>query len=312
MSKRIIYMGSPAFAVPALMALVQSGHTIAAVFTQPDMPAGRGRLLTPPPVKLAATELGLPMVQARSLKDTGVQEQIARLTPDLIVVVAYAALLPTAVLKIPPCGCLNIHASLLPRYRGGAPIHWSIVNGEPETGVTIMRMASGLDAGDIIKQARVPIADEATTGEVTAMLAEAGASLLIDVLSLPDFGESLRVPQDHALATYARNVKKEDGLVVWQHDALTIHNLIRGLNPWPLAYTYFGGQYLRVLRSRVVDISLSLRPGEVVSVRDDLYVGTGDKALELLLVQPSGKRVMTGAEFSRGYLQGKKAMFQSS
>jgi len=114
------------------------------------------------------------------------------------------------------------------------------------------------------------------------------------------------------LATYARNVKKEDGLVVWQHDALTIHNLIRGLNPWPLAYTYFGGQYLRVLRSRVVDISLSLRPGEVVSVRDDLYVGTGDKALELLLVQPSGKRVMTGAEFSRGYLQGKKAMFQSS
>lgn len=312
MSKRIIYMGSPAFAVPPLLALVQSNHNIAAVFTQPDMPAGRGRILTPPPVKWAAAELGLPIVQARSLKDKVVQERIASFAPDLIVVVAYAALLPPAVLRIPPCGCLNIHASLLPRYRGGAPIHWSIVNGEPETGVTIMRMASGLDAGDIIKQAKVPITDEATTGEVTELLATVGARLLLDVLSLSDLGESHRTPQNHALATYARNIKKEDGLVVWQLEATKIHNLIRGLNPWPLAYTYFGEQYVRILRSRVVDTYASLSPGEVSNARDALYVGTGNKALELLLVQPSGKKVMTGAEFSRGYLQGKTAMFQST
>ena len=311
MSKRIVYMGSPSFAVPPLLALVQNDYSIAAVFTQPDMPAGRGRALTPPPVKLAAEKLGLPIVQARSLKDKEVEERLARLAPDLIVVVAYAAFLPLAVRKIPPCGCLNIHASLLPRYRGGAPIHWAIVNGERDTGVTIMRMASGLDAGDIIKQAQLPISEEATTGEVTELLSTLGAGLLLDVLSLPDLGESLRRPQEHALATYARNIKKEDGYVDWQLDATRIHNLIRGLNPWPLAYTYFEGQYLRVLRSQVVHAKLSLRPGEVSSAHDGLYVGTGDKALLLLQVQLAGKRVMTGAEFSRGYLQGRNAMFHS-
>ncbi len=312
MSKNLVYMGSSDFAVGPLLALVEAGYLISAVFTQPDKPAGRGRVLSPPPVKVAAERLCLPIAQPLTLRDKSVQEHLQNLQPEIIVVAAYAQLLPPSVLRIPANGCLNIHASLLPRYRGGAPVHWAIMNGEHETGVTIMHMASGLDTGDILLQEKLPIEGEATAGDITALLSSLGAKLILDILALPDRGEGLRTPQQHALATYARNIRKEDGKLPWHLESAAIHNLIRGLNPWPLAYTSFAGQYLRISRSRMATGTISLGPGEVRAVGSALLVGTGKGLLELLELQPAGKRVMTGIEFARGYLKGSARSFQLS
>jgi len=312
MSKNLVYMGTPDFAVVPLLAIVEAGHFVSAVYTQPDKPAGRGRALTPPPVKTVAERLGLEVVQPASLRDKSVQEQLLSLRPDAIVVAAYAQLLPSNVLSIPHYGCLNIHASLLPRYRGGAPVHWAVMNGDSETGVTIMRMDRGLDTGDILLQDSISIGEEDTSGDVTTRLSLLGAKLIVDALARQDLGEDLRRAQQHNLATYARNIRKEDGRVNWNLPAATLHNLIRGLNPWPLAYTYYGGQYLRVLRSRVYHMAYSLGPGELKVDDGRLLVGTGLGTLQLMDVQPAGKRVMTGSEFARGYLQGREKSFQFS
>jgi len=303
MIKDIVYMGTPDFAVGPLLAIVAAGHRVSAVFTQPDKPAGRGRTLTSPPVKTAAERLGIEVVQPSTLRDTAVQEQILRLRPDAIVVAAYAQLLPLRVLSAPKYGCLNIHASLLPDYRGGAPIHWAVMNGDTETGITIMRMEKGLDTGDIMLQGKIPINTEVTSGEVTAQLSLLGAELIVDVLARQDVGESLRRAQDHNQATYARNIRKEDGRIDWTLPARTLHNLIRGLNPWPLAYTYCGEQYLRVLRSCVTAQDHGLGPGELKVDEGLLLVGTGVGTLQLIEVQPAGKRFMKGSDYARGYLQ---------
>ena len=302
--RRLVYMGTPDFAVPPLHALCEAGLDVAAVFTQPDRPAGRGRHLAPPPVKTAAQSLGLSVFQPTSLRDTQVIALLADLDPEVIVVAAYAQLLPRDVLNLPRFGCKNIHASLLPKYRGGAPVHWAIVDGEKETGITIMHMARGLDKGDIIMQESMPLGLEQTCGEVTAQLSHIGARLILNCLELADLGESLRQPQEESLATYAPNVKKSDGLINWAISALSIHNQVRGFNPWPGAHTSFQGQSIRVVASRISnqDHALSGHFGRLALHDGRLLVGTGEGALELERLLPSGKRLMSGEEFFRGYV----------
>jgi methionyl-tRNA formyltransferase len=295
-------MGTPEFAVPALTALHKAGHTVAAVFTQPDRPAGRGRRLTPPPVKQAALELGLPVWQPASLGNRKVPDFLLGQALDVIVVAAYAKLLPPAVLAAPRFGCKNIHASLLPKYRGGAPVHWAIVNGEQETGVTIMQMAQGLDTGDIIEQQSIPIAAEDTCGSVTEKLALLGAELILRVLELPDAGEAKRRPQAHELKSYARTVRKEDGLIDWAKNSREIDALVRGMYPWPGAHTRWRQETLGVLATRCAAEGPRLWPGEAVCRDGSLWVGCRDGSIELLQVLPAGRKAMAASDFYRGYL----------
>lgn len=301
MSRRVVFMGTPDFAVPSLKAIHDAGHTIAGVYTKPDSPAGRGRGLTAPPIKEAALELGLPVYQPQSLRRPEVLEELASLAPEVIVVAAYAQLLPQSVLSLPRFGCKNIHASLLPKYRGGAPIHWAIVNGEAETGITIMQMARGLDTGDMILQENIPIQINQTCGDIFDELAQLGEKLILKVLSLDDLGESLRRVQNDADSSYARNITKEDGRLDFNKSALTIHNRIRGFNPWPGAFTTVSGRYLRILQSRLSEEPFKLTPGLVETRAGKVYVGCSDASLEIQAVQPSGKQVMSAADFLRGY-----------
>lgn len=302
MSKRIVFMGTPAFAVPALKALHAHGHTLVAVFTQPDSPAGRGRKMTAPPVKLAALELGLPVLQPSSLSSQAVLRSLLAQSIDVIVVAAYAKLLPVSILGVPRLGCKNIHASLLPKYRGGAPVHWAVVNGERETGVTIMEMARGLDTGDIIARQAIPIGEEETCGSMTDKLAGLGAELVSWVVALPDAGESRRVAQDHALMSFARNVSKQDGLIDWSQEPRQVHDRVRGMYPWPGAFTHWQGTILRILGTRVVEQAPVLPSGVVSHVNGRLWVGCRDASLELLTVQPPGRKAMSALDFHRGYL----------
>ncbi|MBT9133318.1 MAG: Methionyl-tRNA formyltransferase [Firmicutes bacterium] len=301
-SKRIVFMGTPEFAVPALRALHGEGHTVVAVFTQPDRPAGRGRRLTSPPVKLSALELGLPVWQPCSLRNSEVLDFLRGQSLDVIVVAAYAKLLPTAVLAVPRFGCQNIHASLLPKYRGGAPIHWAIVNGERETGVTIMQMARGLDTGDIIEQRAIPITPEDTCGSVTAKLALLGAELMLRVVALPDAGQQQRTAQAHDLMSTARTVRKLDGLINWSLDSRQIDALVRGMHPWPGAYTHWRQGVLGILATCPTAGGPALPPGTVSCQDGRLWVGCRDGSIELQKVLPAGKRVMSALDFYRGYL----------
>jgi len=295
-------MGTPDFAVPALRSIHAAGHTIAAVYTKVDSPQGRGRELAQPPVKQAALALGLEVKQPKSLRSSEVIAELKALAPDVIVVAAYAQILPRAVLEMPTYGCKNIHASLLPKYRGGAPIHWAIVNGEEQTGITIMQMAQGIDTGDMILKESIPIGINDTCGELFERLANLGAELILRVLSLPDMGESLREKQNHEEASYARNVTKEDGLLSFANRALEIHNKVRGFNPWPGAYTTLDGQYLRILRTKLCNDGVTLSPGAVQLISNRVLVGCADQTLEICTVQPAGKRAMNAADFVRGYV----------
>ena len=301
MSRRVVFMGTPNFAVPSLEAIHSAGHTIIGVYTKPDSPAGRGRGLTPPPIKEAALKLGLPVFQPQSLRSPEVLKELAVLNPEVIVVAAYAQLLPQSVLSLPKFGCKNIHASLLPKYRGGAPIHWAIVNGELETGITIMQMARGLDTGDMILQGRVPIHINQTCGDIFTELAGLGARLILQVLSLGDLGESERIKQNDIDASYARNVTKEDGRLDFSKSALSIHNKIRGFNPWPGAFTTVNSNYLRIMQSSLSEEQFVLAPGLVELRAGRVFVGCSDTCLEILAVQPAGKKVMSAADFLRGY-----------
>lgn len=301
MNRRVVFMGTPDFAVPSLKAIHSAGHTIVAVYTKPDSPAGRGRGLTPPPIKEAALTLGLPVYQPESLRRPEVLEELTALNPEVIVVAAYAQLLPQSILILPKFGCKNIHASLLPKYRGGAPIHWAIVNGETETGITIMQMARGLDTGDMILQETIPIHINQTCGEIFSELAEIGAELILKVLELEDLGESKRIAQNDSDASYARNVTKEDGRLDFNNSALAIHNKVRGFNPWPGAFTTVGGNYLRILQTNLSEGQTRLKPGLVEIRAGKVFVGCRDACIEILAVQPAGKKIMSAADFLRGY-----------
>jgi methionyl-tRNA formyltransferase len=291
-------MGTPAFAVPSLSVLAKS-ENVTLVVTNPDRPSGRGRALAPPPVKEEAQRLGLPVFQPEKAKHPDSVARIAAEKPDLIVVAAYGHILPKSVLDIPPCGCINVHASLLPRYRGAAPINWAVARGETVTGVTIMKMDVGMDTGPMLLVKEMPIADDDTAGTLYDRLSLLGAEALAEALEGLHGGTLKEKPQDDSLATYAPMLKKEHGEIDWSRTAVEVRNLVRGMTPWPSATTSHGGKTLKI-------VSASVRggrgePGEVIDVgRDGMVVACGEGALALGLVQPEGGRAMSSVDYARG------------
>ncbi|MGE6227302.1 methionyl-tRNA formyltransferase [Paenibacillus chitinolyticus] len=316
---KLIFMGTPDFAVPSLRALIEGGYEVAAVITQPDRPKGRKRVLTPPPVKVEAEKHGIPVFQPEKLRTSDTVDEIRRISPDLIVTAAYGQILPKAVLDIPRLGCINIHASLLPKYRGGAPIHHAIIQGEQVTGVTIMYMAVGLDTGDMISKVEVPIGDDDTTGTMFDKLSLAGAELLKRTLPELIAGTARAVPQDDSQAIYSPNINREDEKIDWNRSSKDIWNLVRGLNPFPGAYTTWNGEILKVWvckkpedlapgadRTSEGSTGAGLEPGTVIGADEDgIEVATGDGSLKLLNVQPAGKKAMEAAQLVRGSSIGK-------
>jgi methionyl-tRNA formyltransferase len=301
-SLRIVFFGTPQFAVPALDGLVQSSHTVVGVVTQPDRPRGRGQKTSDTPVKSRAHEVGVPVLQPTSLKDPNVLTAVAALNADLGVVAAYGKILTETLLQIPRLGMVNVHASLLPRHRGAAPVHRAIMAGDRETGVTIMRVVKALDAGPMLATVTRPIGDDETSVEVERDLADLGADLLVSIIDRLARGPIEEVPQDDAAATYAPRLTKEEGLVDWSRPTTEIHNRIRGLHPWPHAYTFLGDRRLILLRSTPVDGATHALPGVVVSAHgDDLRVAAGSGLVEIKELQAEGKRPMTVREFLAGH-----------
>ncbi|WGU96946.1 methionyl-tRNA formyltransferase [Paenibacillus dendritiformis] len=301
---KIVFMGTPDFAVASLRMLIQEGYEIAAVVTQPDRPVGRKRVLTPTPVKAEALQHRLTVWQPEKLRTSDTVDDIRALQPDLIVTAAYGQILPKAVLDIPRLGCINVHGSLLPKYRGGAPIQRSIMNGETVTGVTIMYMAEGMDTGDMISRVEVPIGEDDNAGTMFAKLSEAGADLLRR--TLPDIiaGRVEAVPQPHDEATYAPNLKREDERIDWTRPAEQIANQVRGLVPFSGAFTTWNGEVFKVWACRPEPAATgeaAAAPGTVLTAgTDGLQVQTGQGVLSLLEVQPAGKKAMPVSEFLRG------------
>lgn len=297
---KLVFLGTPEFAVPSLEALVEAGHEVAAVYTQPDRPAGRKQELKPPPVKEAALRLGLEVRQPERIRHC--VEELAALKPDAMAVVGYGQILPQAIIDIPPLGILNVHASLLPRYRGAAPIQWAIANGETVTGVTIMRIDAGLDTGDIVLQESTEIGPEETAPELAARLAPMGARLLVRALEGLASGELKPVPQDHARATLAPILKREDGLIDFRWPAAKIANRARGFQPWPGAWTWWRGQRLYLWRCRPAEAEAPAVPGKMFSSGRRLFVACGEgSVLEVLELQPEGKKRMEAGAFLNGH-----------
>jgi methionyl-tRNA formyltransferase len=301
---RVVFMGTPAFAVPSLSALL-SAATVVGVVTQPDRPAGRGRQTVAPPVKDVALAAGVPVIQPQRLREPAAMAQLQAWAPDVIVVAAFGQILKPAVLDLPPHGCLNVHASLLPRHRGAAPIPAAIIAGDAETGITLMRMDPGLDTGPILAQRRLPIQPDDTTASLSARLAQTGADLLVDSLPAYLAGELLPQPQDNTQATYAPQLKKEDGHLDFTRPAAELARRVRALTPWPGAFALWPAaegrapQPLKVLRAAALDERLA-EAGQVVATPHGPAVGAGAGALLLLEVQPPGKRPMPALDFARG------------
>jgi methionyl-tRNA formyltransferase len=293
----LIFLGTPSFAVPSLERAALEGHQIRAVFTQPDRPKGRGQAPQAPPVKQAALKLGLPVFQPERIRHPEVVEQLRALAPRAMVVVGYGQIIPPAILDIPPLGIVNVHASLLPKYRGAAPVQWAIARGERRTGVTTMRLDAGLDTGPLLLRWETPIGEEETAPELSDRLAFAGAGLLAQTLSdLPDLDPQ---PQDHSQATYAPILKKEDGHIQWSMPVQDILNRVRGFLPWPGCYTFIRGRRLHVWRAKPA--GLALLPGALRASDGRLYAGCGDGAIELLELQLEGKKRMDSAAFLNGF-----------
>ena len=289
-------MGTPDFAATCLSRLLDDGYNVSAVFTQPDRPRGRGKTLLPPPVKSLALERSIPVHQPVKLRDGSALELLRNYSPDLIVVVAYGRLLPVDILNLPPLGCINVHASLLPHLRGAAPIQRAIINGDKVTGVTTMYMAEGMDEGDMILSRETPIGDDETSGELFARLSQIGAQLLSETIPLLQDGTAPRTPQDHSQATYAPMIEKSMAAIDFTKSALDICNLVRALNPSPLAFTRFSGGRLCVLKAEPIS-GMHGTPGEVLDARR-LIAACGDGAIELLEIKPEGKRPMSNTAFS--------------
>lgn len=300
---KVVFMGTPDFAVPCLEALLKdSTIQVTAVVTQPDRPKGRGRHLLPPPVKSAAVAAGIPVLQPEKIKAPEVIAELKKLAPDLIVVVAFGQFLPESLLNLPPLGCINVHASLLPKYRGAAPIHWAIMQGETETGVTTMYMDKGMDTGDMILKKTTPISPELTTGELHDQLMAQGAELLTETVELLRSGKAPRTKQDNALATYASLLKRDTERIDWNRSATEIHNQVRGLNPWPGAFAKTTDFRLKVWRTKVIDTTQQGIAGTITACTPEGFtVQTGCGILELCQVQPESKRKMTAQECLCGY-----------
>ncbi|NLL69883.1 MAG: methionyl-tRNA formyltransferase [Epulopiscium sp.] len=300
----IVFMGTPEFAVPCLKMLIDSNHQVKAVFTQPDRPKGRGKQLAAPPVKIVAQKYEIPVFQPLKIKEEKFVQQLRNIEPDVIVVVAYGQILSKEILEIPPYGCINVHASLLPKYRGAAPIQWAIINGEECTGITTMYMNTGLDTGDMILRREVPISFDDTAGSLHDILSHVGAKVLKDTLICIETGKVPRQKQNDEEATYAPILKKSVGLISWNQPALKIRNQIRGLSPWPSAYTYYRENMLKIWAAQVDTRSDDIckeTPGQIIDITEQgVVIQTGLGKLLLQEVQLQGKRRMTIQEFLRG------------
>ncbi len=308
---RIVFMGTPDFAVPPLIALREAGMEIVGVITQPDRRKGRGKKVTPPPVKETAVSLGLPVFQPVDPNAEEAARLLTELSPDVIITAAFGCILRENVLNLPPLGCLNLHASLLPKYRGAAPVAWAIMNGESETGVTVMKMDAGMDTGPILATRVIPILTDDTTETLTRRLAEIGADLLIETLRSWVEGRLTPVPQDNARATYAPPLKKSDGKIDWTWPADRIERMIRAMVPWPGAFTRLDGKYLKILRAKVVQAPRELPAGHAWVEDAQWLVGTGSGALSLLEVQLEGKKRMDVPVFLQGFKKRGELLFDS-
>jgi methionyl-tRNA formyltransferase len=299
---RILFIGTPEFALPALSLLVEKKYPLVGVVTQPDRPQGRGRACQPSPVKILALAHQLPIIQPVRIRDDSFLETFRSLDPDLVVLAAYGQWLPRKIIDQPQLGCLNIHPSLLPKYRGAAPINWAIINGEKVTGITIMQMTEELDAGDIILQEETSIGVNETFDQLHDRLARRGAELVVRVIELAVSGTLQRVPQDGTAATYVPRLKKEDGLLRWGHEASSIVNLIRGLSSIPGAFTFLDGKKLKILRASAEITDTGVAPGTMVSQKGaGLKVAAGNGWIHLLDVQMENKKRMPIEDFLRGY-----------
>lgn len=292
---RIIFMGTPEFAVPSLQALIESAEVLCVV-TQPDKPKGRGHKLQPPPVKIFAEKNNIPVLQPPKLKPPEVIAKLESFHADLIVVTAYGKILPQAILDLPKFGCINVHASLLPRYRGAAPIEWSIINGEKFTGVTIMKMDAGLDTGDMLASKRVEISDEMILPELKEILSTEGAKLLIDTIKRLD--EVTPIKQDDSLSNYAPMLTKDTGKIDWNNSARDIHNLVRGL--YGGAYAFINEQKFKIWRTKISE-QLQLAAGEIKISGRKIFIGTGDGTLEILELQAPNSKKMDAASYLLGH-----------
>jgi methionyl-tRNA formyltransferase len=300
---KLVFCGTPEFAVPSLEKLVEAGFDLRLVVSQPDRPQGRGMELTAPPVKQSSVRLGLPLVQPDKIrKNEQFQQQLASLQPDAIIVVGYGRIVPPWMLQLPQFGNINVHASLLPKYRGAAPIQWAIAGGETITGVTTMKLDEGLDTGDILLQREVPIGVEDTAVTLAPRLALLGAELLVETLHRLEQGSIFPSPQDHSRATLAPILKKEDGQADFSRRATEIYNRLRGFQPWPGAYTQFRGRNLKIVAARPAPEPIALAGGELWTSGERLLAGCGaGTALELLQLQAEGRKAITAREFLSGY-----------
>ena len=295
---RLIFMGTPDFAVPCLESILKAGHEIAAVFTQPDKPRGRKQELTPPEVKVCALQHGLTVYQPTTLRDAEIQSVIRDMHPECIVVAAYGKILPEEVLNIPEYGCINVHGSLLPKYRGAAPIQWAVINGEKETGVTIMQMAKGLDTGDMLYVKAIPIGIDDTAESMFEKLSVLGGEMIVEALDKLKAGELTPIKQDDSLATYASMLDKNISQIDWNKPAIEVHNLVRGLYSWPIAQTTLHGKKLKIYRTSLCEKSGTA--GEVLSA-DPLTVACAEGSVIIHELQLEGKKRMDAKSFLIGH-----------
>ena len=309
---KVVFMGTPAFAIPPLVALQKAGHTLAAVVTQPDRKKGRGKKLLPPPVKEAAVRLGIPVYQPYDLNTAAFIETLSSLTPDVIVTAAFGHLLKKKILTLPPLGCVNLHASLLPKYRGASPVARAILNGEPVAGISTMLMDEGMDTGPVLQTAAIPVQPDDTTESLTGRLAEVGAALLVETLAKWAEGAVTPMPQDNSQATYAPPLIKKDGRIDWLRPAAEIERQVRAMIPWPGAFTNVAGKGLKIFRAEVTRAPISGTPGMGI-VTDEIWtVATGAGALSLLEVQLEGKKRQDIQSFLKGFKQRGKIALASS
>ncbi|CEN91607.1 methionyl-tRNA formyltransferase [[Clostridium] sordellii] len=298
---KIVFMGTPEFAVPCLQKIIDEGHEVLAVVTQPDKPKGRGKKLAMPPVKELALKYNIDVYQPLKAREESFVEKLKEINPELIVVVAFGQILPKSILDIPKFGCVNVHASLLPKYRGAAPLNWVIINGEEKTGVTTMYMDVGLDTGDMILKSEIPLDDEITAGELHDKMMVQGAEVLKDTIDLISKGEAPREKQNDEETCYSPIMDKSLGNIDWSKSATDIHNLIRGVNPWPSAYTTYDKQTMKIWKTKVLDKLSEKTPGTILSVdKNGIEVSTGDKVLQISEIQMSGKKRMIVSEYIKG------------
>lgn len=299
---RILFMGTPDFSVPTLECLAASRHEVIGAVTQPDKPKGRGKTLAMPPVKEKALELGIPVYQPVKVRDTEYVELIKELKPDVAVVIAFGQILSKEVLDLPVYGCVNIHASLLPKYRGAAPIQWAVINGEKETGITTMMMDEGIDTGDMLEKLVIPVDPQETGGSLFDKLSLAGGELILSTLDKLENGTLVRMPQGEEGVSHVKMIKKSMGDIDWNQEAVFIERLTRGLNPWPSAYTRLNGKIIKIWHAEVLDEEYEGLCGQVVSVeKDRLLIKTGKGTLAVCCLQPEGKKRMDADAFLRGY-----------